>query len=88
MDTWTLVLTVTPVVLVLIAWITWLLFNLIIVKWHGLEGLKSTPGVAQAFRPRDWAVLIPRFRQDPAGPPGIPAEASETGIEPPEGGSG
>lgn len=79
MDTrWTLVLAA-PVLLVFMAWISWLLFNLIIAKWHGLEGLKATPAVAQAFHPRDWAVPTPRFRQHPAvSEHGTPVNASDT----------
>lgn len=78
MDTrWTFVLAA-PVLLALVAWVSWLLFNLIIAKWHGVEGLKATPAIAQAFRPRDWAVLIPRFRQHPVvSEPGTPVEVAD-----------
>lgn len=74
---WTLVLAV-PVLLVLMAWASWLLFNLIIAKWYGVEGLKATPSVARAFSPREWAVLIPRRQPGPlsAPAPGAPADAT------------
>ncbi|MFJ4851455.1 hypothetical protein [Streptomyces sp. NPDC088733] len=88
MDThWTLVL-VAPVLLVLTAWITWLLFNLVIAKWYGVEGLKATPAIARAFSPREWAVLIPRLRQFPpaASETGTPAGPPEAGVERTEGG--
>lgn len=71
---WTLVLAV-PVLLVLMAWAFWLLFNLIIAKWHGIEGLKATPCVARAFSPREWAVLIPRRQPVPPSAPGPSAPA-------------
>lgn len=51
--TWTITVLAGPLT-VLIAWIAWLLFNLLIAKWHGLDGLKSTPAIARAFSPREW----------------------------------
>jgi hypothetical protein len=57
--TWTLaVLAVALPVVVLAAWALWLLFNYLIAKHHGIEGLKATPPIATAFRPGDWADLI------------------------------
>jgi len=38
----------------LIAWALWLGFNLLIARWHGVAGLKITPAIARAFRPKDW----------------------------------
>ncbi|WP_157597339.1 hypothetical protein [Streptacidiphilus rugosus] len=77
MDTrWALILTA-PVLLALVAWIAWLLFNLIIARWHGLEGLKATPTVAQAFRPRDWVVLVSRDRERLASAPDSPLDSGK-----------
>jgi hypothetical protein len=42
------------------AWVAWLVFNGLIAKWYGAEGLKSTPAVAEVFRPREWGPLISR----------------------------
>jgi hypothetical protein len=50
---WTITVLAGPLT-VLIAWIAWLLFNLLIAKRHGLDGLKSTPAIARAFSPREW----------------------------------
>jgi len=69
--TWTITVMAGPLTM-LIAWIAWLLFNLLIAKWHGLDGLKSTPAIAKAFRPREWLLQaqasdIPSLGQpDPA----------------------
>jgi hypothetical protein len=72
---WTLILAA-PVLLALLAWFSWLLFNLIIAKWFGVEGLKATPAVARAFTPSDWAVLPPRRQPSP---PSAPAPGTEGG---------
>lgn len=53
-------LVATPPVVVLVAWALWLLFNCLIAKWCGAAGLKATPPIAIAFRPREWAPLVPR----------------------------
>jgi len=53
---------------VLIAWTLWLLFNYMIAKRHGLDGLKATPPIARAFRPRDWALLSAAIRADQLDP--------------------
>jgi hypothetical protein len=47
---------------VLLAWTLWLLFNCLIARWFGLAGLRATPPVAAAFRPREWAWLVRRPR--------------------------
>ncbi len=52
-----------PGAFILAAWVLWLLFNCVIAKWLGLEGLKATPPVAEAFRPRDW--MLAMFRRPP-----------------------
>lgn len=50
---------VIPVV-VLIAWAMWLYFAATIAKHHGIAGLKAIQHVSDGFRPREWALLIPR----------------------------
>jgi hypothetical protein len=45
---------VAPPTIALLAWALWLLFNTIIARWYGPDGLKSTPQIARAFRPRQW----------------------------------
>jgi len=47
-------------VVVLIAWGMWLTFAALIAKWHGPAGLEAVRHVAHGFRPREWALLIPR----------------------------
>jgi hypothetical protein len=38
----------------LVAFAMWLTFNVILVRWHGLEALKATPAVYRVFDPRAW----------------------------------
>src|SRR5215216_2071487 len=45
---------------VLIAWALWLIFAALIAKWHGPSGLAAVRHVAEGFKPREWALLIPR----------------------------
>jgi hypothetical protein len=45
---------VAPPTIALLAWALWLLFNAIIARWYGPDGLKSTPQIARVFRPRQW----------------------------------
>jgi hypothetical protein len=47
---------------VLIGWTIWLRFNYLIAKRYGVAGLKATPAVALAFRPREWVIFAPRLR--------------------------
>ncbi|WP_432017695.1 hypothetical protein [Streptomyces hydrogenans] len=76
MASWALI-TLAPVVLVFLSWASWLIFNLFIAKWHGLEGLRTTPAIARAFHPRDWAVLVSLFGA------AAPLEPSATPAQPP-----
>jgi hypothetical protein len=58
---WTAVILVATVPLVvLMAWTAWLIFAALVVKWHGPEGLRAIKPVATGFRPREWALLVPR----------------------------
>lgn len=41
----------------LIAWTIWLVFAVLIAKWHGIDGLKAVPKVSAGFRPVEWASL-------------------------------
>lgn len=50
-----------PAATALLAWVCWLRFNLLIARLHGVSGLKATPAIAKAFRPRDW-LRLPRAR--------------------------
>lgn len=77
--TWTITVLAGPLT-VLIAWIAWLLFNLLIVKWHGLDGLKSTPAIARAFRPREWLLQAQAPSLPSLGQPG-PAPGLNPGCE-------
>jgi hypothetical protein len=56
-----LIAVLAPGAFILVAWMLWLLFNCLIAKWYGLEGLKATPPLAAAFNPRDWALTIIRY---------------------------
>jgi hypothetical protein len=60
---------VAPPVVALLAWALWLLFNAIIARWYGLDGLRSTPQIARVFRPRQWARPLSRDHQPPHQPP-------------------
>lgn len=60
MDLTLVVLVVALPVVVLIAWGMWLIFAALIAKWHGPAGLAAVRHVADSFRPREWALLIPR----------------------------
>lgn len=51
---WVLVILAMPMT-ALVSWALWLGFNLLIAKWHGVDGLKATPAIAQAFPPRGLA---------------------------------
>lgn len=51
---------VAPPTIALLAWALWLLFNAIIARWYGLDGLKSTPQIARVFRPRQWVRPLSR----------------------------
>jgi hypothetical protein len=48
----------------LLSWAMWLLFNTVIARWYGTDGLKSTPQVARAFRPRQWSRPLGRDEAD------------------------
>ncbi|MEV7558401.1 recombinase family protein [Streptomyces sp. NPDC089795] len=83
MASWALI-TLAPIALVFLAWASWLIFNLFIAKWHGPEGLRVTPSIAQAFHPRQWAVLVSMSGQTPTAVPGgsahrVPATACRPG---------
>lgn len=58
-----------PAATALLAWVCWLGFNLLIARRHGIAGLKATPAIAKAFRPRDW-LRSPRARP-PLARPGL-----------------
>lgn len=38
----------------LVAFGMWLTFNAILVRWHGLEALETSPNVYRVFNPRRW----------------------------------
>ncbi|MFD4940007.1 MULTISPECIES: hypothetical protein [Streptomyces] len=79
---WALI-TLAPIALVFLAWASWLIFNLFIAKWHGPEGLRITPSIAQAFHPRQWAVLVSLSGQTPtAGPAAPPTESAQPPVDP------
>jgi hypothetical protein len=52
----------------LVAFGMWLTFNAILVKWHGLEALKTTPSIYRVFDPRSW--------NQQSGGPGMPPPPS------------
>lgn len=56
---------VAPSAVALLTWALWLLFNAIIARWYGLDGLKSTPQIARVFRPRQWARPLNRDYEPP-----------------------
>jgi hypothetical protein len=56
---------VVPPTVALLAWALWLLFNAIIVRWYGPDGLKSTPQIARVFRPQQWAGPLKRDHEPP-----------------------
>lgn len=56
---------VAPSTIALLAWALWLLFNAIIARWYGPDGLKSTPQIARVFRIRQWARPLSRDQVPP-----------------------
>ncbi|GIG03226.1 hypothetical protein Cci01nite_83190 [Catellatospora citrea] len=58
---WTIVIVVIALpVVALAAWGMWLVFAAHVARSHGLPGLRALRYVADGFRPREWALLIPR----------------------------
>lgn len=63
----------------LLAFGMWLTFNAILVRWHGLDALKATPGVYKVFMPREWFRLSPRSEPADSSHPAsdVPQRATE-----------
>jgi hypothetical protein len=43
----------------LLAFGMWLAFNIILVRWYGLDALKATPPIYKVFLPREWFKVAP-----------------------------
>jgi uncharacterized protein YneF (UPF0154 family) len=55
MVSWVVIVAVIALALIaLVAWGMWLRFNYAIARAYGVDALKATPPVAEAFRPTDW----------------------------------
>ncbi|KLL10973.1 MULTISPECIES: hypothetical protein [Protofrankia] len=69
--TWTIPLVVVslPIVVVLIAWLSWLLFSYLIFKRGGDNVFENIWKIAVAFPLRDWMRLIRWMRRPPNNPP-------------------
>jgi hypothetical protein len=50
-----------PSAAALIAWFLWLGFCHKIVNKHGAQHLKTLPGIATCFKPRDWFTRLPNL---------------------------